>query len=215
LYNTILFDLDGTLTDPKVGITKSVQYALKKMGIPEDNLDALVKFIGPPLANSFQEYYALDSIRAQKAVEYYREYFAPFGIYENEIYPKIPALLERLSKDRKSLMVATSKPTIFAEKILDHFDIRRYFSVVAGSNLDGTQVVKGEVIQSILAGIENIQRDQVVMVGDRKHDIIGAKANRIDSIGVTYGFGSFEELQKEHPTLIAHDIEELFGLLMS
>lgn len=213
MYHTILFDLDGTLTDPKVGITKSVQYALAKMGIIEDDLDSLTQFIGPPLFDSFREYYAMDETGAKKAIEYYREYFLPHGIFENEIYAEIPLLLDTLRQVRKSLIVATSKPTIFAEKVLKHFDIFRYFDFVAGSNLDGTRVAKGEVIQYALSEVQ--LSGKIVMIGDRKHDIIGAKENHINSVGVTYGYGSLEELQNEKPTHIIRDVESLTELLVT
>ena len=213
MYNTILFDLDGTLTDPKVGITKSVQYALRKLGIYEEDLESLTRFIGPPLRDSFREYYLLDEPRIQKAIEYYREYYSPYGIYENELYPEIPILLDKLKTAGKYLMVATSKPTVFAEKILRHFDIDQYFDKVIGSNLDETRTTKGEVIEYILANLDNQKKKQVVMIGDRKHDIIGAKMNHIDSIGVTYGYGSLEELQKEKPTNIIDNVNGLIRLL--
>lgn len=213
MYNTILFDLDGTLTDPKVGITKSVQYALKKLGIYEENLESLSKFIGPPLRNSFREYYLLDETRVQKAIEYYRQYYSPYGIFENEIYPEIPILLHDLKVAGKILTVATSKPTVFAEKILHHFDIHQYFDSVVGSNLDETRTTKEEVIEYALTTIGEADRKKIVMIGDRKHDIIGAKMNHIDSIGVTYGYGSLEELQIEKPTHMIDDVEGLRKLL--
>ncbi len=213
MYNTILFDLDGTLTDPKVGITKSVQYALKKLGIYEEDLESLSKFIGPPLRNSFREYYLMDETRVQKAIEYYREYYSPYGIFENEIYPEIPILLQDLKTAGKILIVATSKPTVFAEKILHHFDIHQYFDSVIGSNLDETRTTKEEVIEYALTTIGDADKKKIVMIGDRKHDIIGAKINHIDSIGVTYGYGSLEELQIEKPTHLVNDVEGLRNLL--
>lgn len=213
MYNTILFDLDGTLTDPKLGITKSVQYALEKFEIHEKNLDSLTKFIGPPLRDSFREYYLLDKTDAEKAVEYYREYYSPYGIFENEIYPEIPILLDKLKSTGKILIVATSKPTVFADRILHHFNIEKYFDSVVGSNLDETRTAKGEVIEYILTNLDSKKREGIVMVGDRKHDIIGAKMNHIDSIAVTYGYGSLEELQKENPTHIIYDVDGLIKLL--
>ena len=145
-YTTILFDLDGTLTDPQVGITKSVQYALRCMGIEEPDLAKLIHFIGPPLAESFRECYGMSNDQARQAVQYYREYFSVTGIYENGVYAGIPELLSQLVSSRKELAVATSKPQIFANQILQHFSLAEYFSVVAGSNLDGTRVEKAEVI---------------------------------------------------------------------
>ncbi|BBH22054.1 hypothetical protein Back11_33990 [Paenibacillus baekrokdamisoli] len=135
-YSTILFDLDGTLTNPKLGITKSVQYGLSKYNIMEENLDNLEPFIGPPLAHSFMEFYSFSESEAKNAVEYYREYFATKGIYENELYDGIIELLENLVSQQCVLMVATSKPTIFAEKILDYFGIDKYFEFVCGSHLE-------------------------------------------------------------------------------
>jgi phosphoglycolate phosphatase len=213
VYDLILFDLDGTLTDPKLGITKSVQYALAKFGIDETDLDSLTKFIGPPLANSFQEYYLFEENVAQQAIGYYREYYSEYGIYENQLYYGIPALLEQLTAQKKELMVATSKPTVFAERVLKNFNIFDYFSSVVGSNLDGTRVNKAEIIECVVADLNPAQRRNVVMIGDRKYDIIGAKANQIDSIGVTYGYGSNDEIRTMEPTFIIDTVAELSRLL--
>jgi phosphoglycolate phosphatase len=149
-YKFILFDLDGTLTDPKVGITKSVQYALSKYDIKVEKLENLEVFIGPPLGESFKEFYSFTDDEARQAIEYYREYFGEKGIFENEVYPQIPILLKELKKKDKVLIVATSKPTVFAKRILEHFNLGNYFDLVAGSNLDGTRTSKAEVIQYIL-----------------------------------------------------------------
>lgn len=214
-YKFILFDLDGTLTDPKVGITKSIQYALRKFGIEESNLENLEKFIGPPLISALMEYYSFDEAKARKGVEYYREYFAETGIFENELFSKIPELLAGLKAADKELILATSKPTVYAERILQHFGIRKYFSEVIGSNLDGTRVEKKDIIEYILLDTEGIDQGNVIMVGDRKHDLIGAGENNIDSIGVTYGYGSVEELEKEKPSFLANSVEELGELLLS
>jgi phosphoglycolate phosphatase len=203
-YSTILFDLDGTLSDPKLGITKSVQYALSKYNIIEADLDKLEPFIGPPLANSFVEIYSFSKYEAKKAVEYYREYFIDQGMYDNE-------LLENLINQQRILMVATSKPTIFAEKILSYFNIDHYFDFVCGSNLDGTMSDKTEIIKYILDK-KNIEKSSTVMIGDRKHDIIGAHNNGIDSIGVAYGYGSEEELRNIKPT---HYIKTVQGLAVA
>jgi phosphoglycolate phosphatase len=207
-YSTILFDLDGTLTDPKLGITRSVQYALSKYNIIEEDLDKLEPFIGPPLANSFEDIYSFSKYEAKKAVEYYREYFIDQGMYENEIYVGIKELLEILVNQQRVLMVATSKPTIFAEKILNYFKIDHYFEFVCGSNLDGTMSDKTEIIKYILDK-KNIEKNSTIMIGDRKHDIIGAHNNGIDSIGVAYGYGSEEELRNIKPT---HYIKTVQGL---
>lgn len=213
IYDILLFDLDGTLTDPKIGITKSVQYALSKFNIKEENLDNLEKFIGPPLMESFCDFYSFKEQEAVKAVQYYREYFSIKGIYENVLYPKIPELLIKLKNLNKKKIVATSKPTIFAEKILKHFKIYHHFSSVIGSNLDGTRTSKTEIIKFILSKLPDVKKENIVMIGDRKHDVIGAKNNGIHSIAVSYGYGTIEELINVNPTYIAGSVEELFELL--
>lgn len=212
-YNTILFDLDGTLTDPKLGITKSIQYSLKHFGIFEKDLDSLKKFIGPPLKDSFIEYYNFSEKKAYNAVEKYREYFSEIGIFENRLYEGIEELLYNLCNKKKNLVVATSKPTVFAKRILEHFNIDKYFAFVAGSNLDGTQSRKGEVISYALEQFGCGNNDKMIMVGDRKYDIIGAKEAEIDSVGVLYGYGSFEELREHKPNYIVKDINELSEVL--
>lgn len=212
-YQYILFDLDGTLTDPKVGITKSVQYALAKLGIDEPDCDNLVKFIGPPLAHSFMEYYGFDEAKA-KLVEKYREYYAVTGIFENEVYPGIKTMLESLRKAGKTIGLATSKPTVFAERILEHFGLVKFFDAVVGSNLDGSRVRKSEVIEFTLHGMQVGERAQAVMIGDREHDIIGAREAGIDSMAVTFGYGSRKELLAAKPTWMAESPDEVIRLIL-
>jgi phosphoglycolate phosphatase len=213
-YDVILFDLDGTLTDPKLGITQSVQYSLASFGINEPCLDNLDKFIGPPLKDSFKEFYGFDDCKVDEAIIKYREYFSIKGIYENKVYPLIPKLLDVLSAQGRTLVVATSKPTVFAEKILEHFELAKYFSLVVGSNLDGSRVKKGEVIQCALEEMGLKDYDKIVMIGDRKHDIIGAKEVGIDSIGVMYGYGSREEFEAADATYIVDSVSDLEQLLL-
>lgn len=213
-YKVILFDLDGTLSDPKVGITKSVQYALQKMDIVEPDSDKLECFIGPPLQVSFAEHYNFDEENTQKSIDFYRERFKEKGMFENELYSNISLLLKSLKEQQFSLVVATSKPTVFSEKILKYFNIDQYFDLVVGSNLDGTRTSKTEIIQYILDKYNEYKLDNFIMIGDRKHDIIGANNNGIDSIGVTYGYGSFDELNHSNPTYIVKSVEELTKLLM-
>ncbi len=208
-YQYILFDLDGTLTEPKVGITKSVAYALGYYGIHVEDLDTLCPFIGPPLKDSFMKFYGFDDEKAEEAVEKYREYFRPYGVYENEMYEGIPELLEMLKQKGKRIVLATSKPTVFAEMILEHFQLRPYFDCVVGSELDGTRVKKGEVIACALEEAGILDRSQTVMIGDREHDILGAKENGIDSIGVLYGHGSRTELEKAGADVIVGTVDEL------
>ena len=211
-YEVVLFDLDGTLTDSKIGITKSVQYALSKFNIREDNLDNLESFIGPPLSESFQKHYGFETSQAQDAVDFYREYFSTSGMYENAVYPRIPDLLADLKSKRKELIVATSKPTVFANQILNAFNLYQYFTTVVGSHLDGTRTSKTEIIAHALSRLEKSKDNNAVMIGDREHDIIGAQGNAIDSIAVTYGYGSLLELQRANPTHLAHAVEDIGAL---
>ena len=208
-FKYLFFDLDGTLTDPKEGITKSVAYALQSFGIETTDLDSLCKFIGPPLKESFMKYYDMDSEEGDRAVEKYREYFRPYGVFENEVYPGISVLLKQLCKQGKHLVLASSKPTVFVEMILEHFELRQYFEVVVGSELDGTRVKKAEVIAYALQQAAVTDKSQVVMIGDREHDVIGAKENGIVSIGVTYGYGSRQEHEVSGADVIVESVEEL------
>lgn len=212
-YKIILFDLDGTLTDPKVGITKSVQYALLKMGIVEPDLDKLESFIGPPLQDSFADQYNFDEVLTQKAIEFYRDRFKEKGMFENKVYTSIPELLKSLKKLGFTLVVATSKPTVFSEEILKYFKLDHYFDLVIGSNLDGTRTAKTDIIQYIIDSYSEYKLSDFIMIGDRKHDIIGANNTGIDSIAVTYGYGSIDELNQANPTHIVNTVEELESLL--
>lgn len=213
-YEYILFDLDGTLTDPKGGITKSVAYALESFGIHVEDLDSLCKFIGPPLKESFMVYYELDDAQGDQAVEKYRERFAVTGLFENKVYPGIREMLELLKEQGKTLLVATSKPSIYARQILEHFDLMKYFTFLSGSELDGTRVDKAEVITYALQENKIQDLSKVIMIGDREHDIIGANKNGIDSIGVLYGYGCREEFEKNHASYVAKQVEELKEILL-
>ncbi len=218
----ILFDLDGTLTDPKEGITKSVAYALKYYGIPVEDLDTLCKFIGPPLTDSFENYYGFDKEQAIEAVEKYREYFKPYGVYENKVYDGVDNLLCRLKESGKVIVLATSKPTVFAKVILEHFGLMKYFDIVVGSELDGSRVTKGDVVAYALEQLSAkvakdgmvFDKSEAVMVGDREHDIIGAKQNGLESIGVLYGYGCVEEFEEYGAEQVAVSVEELLGWLL-
>lgn len=212
-YDVILFDLDGTLTDPKEGILNSILYALNSLGIHERDSDRLLKFIGPPLKDSFMEYYGFSEDASLHAIEKYREYFSSKGIFENKVYPGIPELLEDLSFLGKTLVLATSKPTTFAQRILDHFNLASYFHFTGGSNLDGTRTRKSEVIDYVLNASCLPAYSKPVMIGDRKYDIVGAKELGIDSIGVLYGYGSQQELEKENPTHIVRHVDNLRAIL--
>ena len=211
MFDTILFDLDGTLTDPKEGITKSVQYALEKMGVYEPNLENLVRFIGPPLVDSFSEFYGFNSDDAIRAVGFYRERFTNIGIYENRLIDGIPNLLENLKQSGKTIALATSKPHVYASRILDNFDLSDYFDVIVGAEFDGTRNEKKEVIEEVLRQLPDSQSP--VMVGDRRQDVIGAKLCDIPCIGVRFGYAEENELENAGADFIASTISDLQNLL--
>lgn len=204
----ILFDLDGTITDPFLGITKSVAYSLNSFGIEVKNLDELKKFIGPPLVDSFQEYYNMIKQQSLQAVEKYREYFSVTGLYENKVYTGIEDMLQALINEGKILYICTSKPHVFAKQILKHFQLEQYFQGIYGSELDGVRNAKKDVIAYCLKQ-EGLKSQDCIMVGDRKHDVIGAYENNIKCIGVLYGYGSLEELKECQCDWIVSDINEL------
>lgn len=210
----ILFDLDGTLTDPMVGITRSVQHALRAYGIEETDLNALCPFIGPPLKDSFMKYYGFSDKQAEEAIGKYREYFAVTGIFENRVYEGIETMLKNLRSSGRTLLVATSKPEEFAVKILEHFRLAPYFDWVCGASMDEKRVKKGEVIAYALetAGIRDVSK--AVMVGDREHDVLGAKENGMDCVGVLFGYGSRQELEAAGAVKIAGTVEELGRILL-
>lgn len=213
-YNYLLFDLDGTITDSATGITRCVEYALNYFGIQVSDLHDLLPFIGPPLLDSFKEFYHFTDEQAVIATEKYRERYKDKGIYENELYPSIEELLAQAWQNGKTVILATSKPEIFARRILDYFGLSGYFSFIAGSGLDGSLHTKTDVINYILQSNKIADLSSVVMIGDRKHDIIGAKNAGIDSIGVLYGFGDYDELSEAGATHIVKDIAELRNLLL-
>lgn len=213
-YDIILFDLDGTLTDPGLGITNAVAHALHRFGIPVPPRTELYKFIGPPLVDSFMEYYGMTKEQADTAVVYYREHYRDTGLFENVVYDGIDAMLARLTAAGKTPVLATSKPEVFARRILEHFDLDRYFRFVAGATLDGSLSTKGDVIAHALNLCQPEDLRRVVMVGDRKHDILGAKENGLDSIGVLYGYGDRPELEQAGATYIAPTVAELEALLL-
>ncbi|MDO9522277.1 MAG: HAD family hydrolase [Methanocorpusculum sp.] len=212
-YTNIIFDLDGTLTDPALGITNSVIYALEKYGIPVPDRSELLKFIGPPLIESFQEFYGLSRDEAKIAVDYYREYYREKGIIENSVFPGIEDLLKSLKENGKTLMVATAKVEQFAETVLEHFGIAKYFTCIAGSDLANTITYKGEIILSVLGRCSITDLEHTVMIGDRMHDMLGAKYASIDSIGVLFGYGTKEELENAGADIIATSVDDLKTIL--
>src|SRR5258708_26459820 len=190
--DAIFFDLDGTLRDPKPGITRSIKYALQKRGLPVPSQDELIWCIGPPLRDSFVTLLGGDS-GADLAVTLYRERFGDVGLYENAVYPDIEHILTALKASHGRLFVATSKARVFAERIIEHFGLGGYFEQVFGAELDGTRVHKGDLLAYALDN-SNVDPSRALMIGDRSHDIIGAKNNGMDALGVLYGYGSRQEL---------------------
>ncbi|WP_230319495.1 HAD family hydrolase [Alistipes onderdonkii] len=213
-WKYLFFDLDGTLTDPMEGITRSVQYALRHFGIEVGDLRALCPFIGPPLRNSFREFYNMSDADAEVAVAKYREYYAPKGIFENRLYDGIPELLRDLRAHGATLVMATSKPTRFAEQIARHFGFADDFALISGSTPDGSRDAKADVIRHALATLGIGNPAEAVMIGDRRHDIQGAAATGLAAIGVLWGYGSREELENAMPAYIAQDIPALRNLLL-
>ncbi|MED9968193.1 MAG: HAD-IA family hydrolase [Blautia sp.] len=210
MYKAILFDLDGTLTESGEGITKSVQYALEKLGKPEENLEALKVFVGPPLMEQFMKYADLDEETARRAVEIYRERYSTIGIFENRPYPGVAHMLEELKKKGYLLAVASSKPEYFVKKILAHFDLEKYFDEAVGSEMSGSRTNKTEVIEETLRRLhlEN-HREQVLMVGDKEHDVLGARKAGLECLAVSYGYGTIEELTAARPLQIAASADEV------
>lgn len=217
MFSYILFDLDGTISDPKEGITGCVQYALRHFGIEEPDKDRLEPFIGPPLRDSFMQYYGFSAQQAEEAVEKYRERFSATGKYENQLYPGMAELLRDLSLSGARLAIASSKPTVFVEDILRYFGIRQFFTVVVGSELDGTRDRKEEVVAEVLRQFAQrgaASPSDVVMIGDRKFDIEGARAAGTHSIGVSYGYSAPGELEEAGAEIIVKDVEGLRRVLL-
>lgn len=235
MFEYIMFDLDGTLTDPKIGITTCVQYALSHFGIEEPDLDKLTPFIGPPLVDSYKEFYGFTDEQAQIGLTKYRERFSKIGWLENEIYPGMADMLKMLHEKGIRLAVASSKPEVFVEKILEHFEIREYFDVVAGAALDSSRNDKKTVMKDAFGrlGIIKISADEntdekfvlteeekkqiasvsCAMVGDRKFDVDGAKAFGVTSVAVSYGFAPEGELEACKPDYLVDTVNELGTIL--
>lgn len=208
-YKVILFDLDGTLTDPQEGICKSINHALSYYGI-EKPLSQLTKYIGPPLLKTFSELVGEEN--AKDAIRYYRERFSVVGLYENEIYPNVKETLSQLKEKGYTLCTASSKPQIYVEKILHHFDIAQYFTVIGGATLDGKIGEKEQVIEVVLDAVK-ADKTSTVMVGDTRFDLIGAEKMGLDAIGVTYGFASRDELEQYSHIALIDDISQIFEVL--
>lgn len=211
-YNIILFDLDGTVTDSGLGITKAAAYALNKFNIHVDDLSSLNRFVGPPLDESFISFYGMDQKTAVQAVAYFREYYEPTGIFENEMYEGMIDVFKQLTNQGKTLVLATSKPELFALQIAQRFQFSSFFSSITGSSLDGSLVAKKDVIQKALKRINHEALDDVLMIGDRYFDIDGANAVGIDSMGVLYGYGHIDEFSNAN--YVANEVSDIASIIL-
>lgn len=215
MFDYIFFDLDGTLTDPALGITNSFIHALKYFGMEIPSYETLCTFIGPPLPDTFKNLLGFSEEKAAEGVKKYREYFSEKGLFENSVYPGIPELLAKLKEAGKKLVVATSKPEEFSVKIIEHFGLAQYFENVCGSLMDESRSKKDQVIEYAIERNKIKDRSKIIMVGDRKHDMIGAKKCCITACGVLYGYGDFEELKNNGADMIAKNVKDLEVLLTS
>ena len=213
MYKYILFDLDGTLTDPGLGITNSVMYALKKFNIDVEERASLYKFIGPPLMDSFKMFYGFSEEDSELGVKYYREYFKERGLYENEVYDGIEELLKALKDQNKSLIIATSKPEEFAVEIVKHFHLDQYFDFAAGATMDSSRSKKADVIEYAIKNCNITDLSSAIMIGDREHDILGAKQVGLDSIGVLFGYGNYAELEAAGATHIVEKPADILQIV--
>ena len=211
MFDLIMFDLDGTLTDPKEGITKCVQYALRACGVEENDLNRLTPFIGPPLVDGFMNFYGFDREKALRAVEKYRERFRNKGIFENRVFAGVEEMLNTLKKAGKTIALATSKPHVFADRILEYYKLMQYFDVTVGAEFDGTRNEKADVILEVLRLCH--EADSPVMVGDRSYDVEGAHLCGIPCIGVRFGYAEPDELEHAGADYIAKDIADLTTIL--
>lgn len=210
----LFFDLDGTLTDSSEGITKGVMYSLAKFGLQEQDQETLLKFIGPPLKDSFMKYYNFSEEESKKAIIYYREYYQDKGIFENKVYPGIEDVLIALKQAGKKLVVATSKPEEFAKRILEHFGLSDYFEYIAGAGMDGSRIRKAEVIEYAMESCGITEPEQVLMIGDREHDVLGAKEAGLDCMGVLYGFGNRQELEEAEAAYIVETVADIERIIL-
>ena len=208
-YKYILFDLDGTITESGPGIMNSVEYALNKMNREVGERDTLKKFIGPPLTESMEKYYGMSEEEALLGVKYYREYYHDKGIYENRVYDGLEEVLKKINEAGKQAIVATSKPEKYAKIIIDHFHLTQYFACVAGMEMDGGRGTKAQVITYALEKNDIADKSNVLMIGDREHDVIGAHENGLDCLGILYGFGSRKEFEEAGADYIRENVEDI------
>lgn len=211
-YDTLLFDLDGTLTDSNEGILRCLENAIKQMGfeIPEDTN----KFLGPPIRQSFSQFLGMDEKQIDEAVKIFRERYSTVGLFENRVYEGIPEMLEQLKKVGKRLMVATSKPEVYAVRILERFGLSQFFEIVGGAELDGSRDYKDEVIEYVLEKAGITDRSRVLMIGDRRQDVLGAHKTGLKCLGILWGYGSIEELNEAGADFIADTPEKAADMLL-
>lgn len=213
-FSYLFWDLDGTLTDPGLGITNSILYALKKFDITVSDRSTLYPFIGPPLMESFRKYYGFDEEEAGLAVTYYREYFGVKGLFENEVYAGIPAFLEKCAAGGKHLILATSKPEHYAVQIMEHFHLAQYFECLCGSRMDAGYETKADVIRDAFCRCNITDKSEVLMIGDRMHDICGAKECGIPCAAVLWGYGNEEEFRQYGADYVVKNLDELGKLVL-
>jgi phosphoglycolate phosphatase len=212
-FDTLLFDLDGTLTDSTEGILNCLVYAIERMGfeVPEDTN----KFLGPPIRQSFAEFLGMNGEQVDEAVRIFRERYSDTGLFENRVYDGIPGMLERLKSGGKRLMVATSKPQVYAVRIFERFGLAQYFEIVGGAELDSSRDYKDQVIEYVLAKAGITDRSSVLMIGDRRQDVLGAHKTGLKCMGILWGFGSMEELTQAGADYIARTPQETADMLLS
>lgn len=218
MYQYLMFDLDGTLTDPREGITRSVQYALRHMGIEETDLTKLEPFIGPPLLESFTEYYDFSMEQAREAVEYYREYFSRTGVFENRLFDGVPELLRELKSHGKVIATASSKPEPFVRLILEYFHVDSYFDHICGGSMDESRIRKEDVIEELLCNRMQLPKEEwkyALMIGDRRHDVEGAAKFGIPCLGLSMGFAAEEELEKAGAAAIVDSMEGIGEFILN
>ncbi len=209
----ILFDLDGTITDSSAGIINSLIYALEKMGLTYENRENLHQFIGPPIVDMLMQVFGIQRENAEQGLAFYREYYKDKGIFENSVYDGVKEMLDNLQKKGYKLVLATSKPEVYAKRILTYFDLDKYFYFVGGSTLEGTRDSKTDVIKYALESLEISDVSKCIMVGDRKYDVLGSGECKIECVGVLYGYGSREELEKAGAKYIVESVSELSAFL--
>ena len=214
MKNNLIFDLDGTLTESGTGIKNSVRYTLEHYGLPMEDDASLTRYVGPPLVNSFQEYMGFTEQEAMEAIMVYRSYFTTKGMFENRVYDGVREMLTALQKAGKRMFIATGKPTVYSCRILEHFGLAEYFETVCGIDLNEVATEKDELINEVL-DFAHLRPEECVMIGDRKFDMIGANKVGVASIGVTYGYGSHEELQTAGASVIVDTVEQLQNLLLA